>query len=316
MTPTRRGLLFGLSAYLIWGLFPLYWRLLRTSGAVEVLAHRIVWSGTFVILVISVVGSWSRIRRLVTHGRTMALVVAAGTLISINWGTYIYGVNSDRVVETSLGYFINPLVTILLGVVVLHERLRIAQWIAVGVGGIAIVVLTVGYGRIPYLAMVLAISFGGYTLIKKRVSIAATDSLFLESAVLALPALGWMSWLSAHDDATFGGPAVETTVLLVLGGAVTAIPLLLFAGAANRIPLTTIGLLQYLTPTLQLAIGVWIFGEPMPPVRLVGFGLVWLALAIVTVDGIRRSRAASSGIHPQPPPLIVPTVTTGTAARR
>jgi chloramphenicol-sensitive protein RarD len=291
MSSSRRGYLYGIAAYLCWGLFPLYWKLLRPSTPVELLAHRIVWSFVFVVAVIAITRGWRRLASL-RRGRTVGLITLAAALIAVNWGTYIYGVNSDRVVETSLGYFINPLVTVLLGVLVLGERLRPAQWAAIGVGAAAVTVLTVDYGHVPVLALVLAVTFGLYGLIKKRLSVPAADGLLLESGVLALPALTYLLLLGARQESTFGHVSAAHTALLVLTGVVTAVPLLLFAGAANRIPLSAIGLLQYLAPILQLGCGVLIFGEPMPPARLAGFALVWLALTVFTWDGIRYLRAA------------------------
>lgn len=298
------GYLFGVSAYLCWGLFPLYWRLLRPSTPVEILAHRIVWSFVLVALIVSVARGWRRIGALARRPRKLGLITMASVLIAVNWATYIYGVNADRVVETSLGYFINPLVTVLLGVFVLRERLRPAQWTALGVGAVAVAVLTFDYRHVPYLALILAVTFGLYGLLKKRLSVPATDGLLVESAVLTLPAVAFLASLVARGDSTYGLVSPTHTALLVLSGAVTAIPLLLFAGAANRIPLSAIGLLQYLAPVLQLGCGVLILGEPMPPVRLAGFALVWLALGIFTWDGIRfvRTRAQGVGSVPAPAP--------------
>ncbi|MER7888730.1 EamA family transporter RarD [Micromonospora sp. NPDC094482] len=290
MTPTRLGYLYGFGAYLLWGFFPIYLKLLRPAGPLEILAHRIVWSVVFVALVLAALRNIGFLQALARRPRALAGIGVAAALIAVNWGTYIYGVNSDRVVETALGYFINPLVVVLLGVTVLRERLRPAQWVALAVGGLAVAVLTVDYGRLPYLALTLAVSFGGYSLVKKRLGLPAAEGLFVESAVLALPALGYLGWLAASGDATFGHTSAGHTALLVLAGAATAIPLLLFAGAANRLPLTNLGMLQYLAPILQLGCGVLIFHEPMPPARLGGFALVWLALIIFTADALRQAR--------------------------
>ncbi|MFC0507576.1 EamA family transporter RarD [Micromonospora costi] len=290
MTPLRLGYLYGFGAYLLWGFFPLYLKLLRPAGPLEILAHRIVWSVVFVALLLAAMRSIGFLRALARRPRALAGIAVAAALIAVNWGTYIYGVNSDRVVETALGYFINPLVVVLLGVTVLRERLRPAQWAALGVGGLAVAVLTVDYGRLPYLALTLALSFGGYGLVKKRLGLPAAEGLFVESAVLALPALGYLGWLTLNGDAAFGHVSAGHTVLLVLAGAATAIPLLLFAGAANRLPLTNLGMIQYLAPILQLACGVLIFHEPMPPARLAGFALVWVALIVFTVDAVRHTR--------------------------
>ncbi|SCL24468.1 chloramphenicol-sensitive protein RarD [Micromonospora nigra] len=302
MTPLRLGYLFGLGAYLLWGFFPLYFKLLRPASPPEILAHRIVWSLAFVALLLAALRNVGFLRALARRRSALAGIGAAATLIAVNWGTYIYGVNSDRVVETALGYFVNPLVVVLLGVVVLRERLRPAQWAALAVGGLAVVVLTVDYGRPPWLALTLAVSFGGYGLVKKRLGLPAAEGLFVESAVLALPALAYLGWLSAAGDATFGRVSAGHTALLVLAGAATAIPLLLFAGAANRLPLTALGMLQYVAPIIQLGCGVLIFHEPMPPARLAGFALVWLALIVFTVDALRHTRRR----HPHPPVAAVP----------
>jgi chloramphenicol-sensitive protein RarD len=230
---------------------------------------------------------------LVRDRRLLLGVTLAGLLIGVNWATYIIGVNSSRVVETALGYFITPLVVVLLGVTVQRERLRAWQWVAVGIGGTAVAVLTVDYRHLPFIALLLAASFGSYSLIKKRLSLPPAQGLFVESAVLAVPALGYLTYLNATGGARFGHVSVLHTVLMVMAGVATAVPLLMFAAAANRVPLVGLGILQYVAPILQLACGVLIFHEPMPPARLAGFGLVWIALIIFTVDGIRGARAAA-----------------------
>jgi chloramphenicol-sensitive protein RarD len=284
----RLGYLYGFGAYLLWGFFPLYIRLLKPTGAVEILAHRVIWSAVFVALLLAGARNWRFLRSLAHRPRVLGGIAVAAALIGVNWGAYIYGVNSERVVETSLGYFITPLVTVLLGVVALRERLRAMQRAAVAIGAAAVVVLTADYGRPPYIALTLAASFGSYGLVKKRLGLPAAEGLLVESGVLTLPALAYVTWLTAHGDARFGDAG--HTALLVLAGAVTAIPLLMFAGAANRVPLIGLGILQYIAPVLQLAIGVLIFHEPMPPARLAGFALVWAALVVFTADSIRYSR--------------------------
>jgi chloramphenicol-sensitive protein RarD len=290
MSQLRLGYLYGIGAYALWGFMPLYIRLLVPAGAVEVLAHRVIWSVAVVVVVLSAVRGWRPLWRLAGRPAALGTVALAAGLLAVNWGFYIYGVNSDRVVETALGYFINPLVVVLLGVGVLGERLRAAQWAAVGIGGTAVAVLTVAYGRIPYIALTLALSFASYGLLKKRLGLPAAQGLFVESAVLALPALGYLGWLVWRADSTFTAISPGHTALLVAAGAVTAIPLLFFAGAANRIPLTGLGMLQYIAPILQLGCGVLIFHEPMPPAHLAGFALVWVALTVFTVDGLRHAR--------------------------
>lgn len=286
----QRGYLLGFAAFAIWGFFPLYLKLLRPAPPTEILAHRIVWSVAFVALVLAVARRWRPLVDLMRQPRRLAGVTAAAVLIGLNWGTYIYGVNSDQVVETSLGYFINPLVTVALGVLILRERLRPAQWAAVGVGAVAVGVLTVDYGRLPWIALTLAGCFALYGLVKKRLGLPAAEGLLAESAVLAPVALAYLGWLAAHGRLVFGTVSPGHTTLLVLAGAATAIPLLCFAGAANRIPLSAIGLLQYVAPVLQLGCGVLIFHEPMPPARLAGFALVWVALVVFTWDGLRNAR--------------------------
>jgi len=287
----RSGYLFAIGAYLSWGLFPIYFKLLRPSPPAEILAHRIAWSFLVVALIVTVARNWGRVGRLVVRPGRLGAISLVSLLIGVNWFTYIYGVNTDRVVETSLGYFITPLVSVLLGVLVLRERLSPAQWVAVGIGASAVGVLTVDYGRAPYIALILAATFGLYGLLKKRLGLPAVDGLLVESGVLALPALAVIAVLVARGNSTVGEVSAGHTTLVVLSGVITAGPLLLFAGAANRIPLSAIGLLQYLAPILQLGCGVLIYNEPMPPARLAGFGLVWLALAVFTWDGLRRVRA-------------------------
>ena len=291
MGEERRGYLYGLLAYVIWGFFPIYFKLLRPASPLEILAHRVIWSVVFVSLVLAAARNWRFLARILRSPRLFGGIAIVAVLIAINWGTYIYGVNSSRVVETALGYFITPLVLVLLGVTVQRERLRSWQWAAVAVGGIAVVVLTVDYGRLPYIALILAGSFGSYSLVKKRLSLPPAEGLFVESAVLALPALVYVGWLTAAGHAKFGHEGAGHTALMIFAGVATAVPLLLFAAAANRVPMVGIGILQYVAPILQLASGLLIFHEPMPPARLAGFALVWLALVIFTVDALRQRTA-------------------------
>ncbi|HEV8172905.1 MAG TPA: EamA family transporter RarD [Actinoplanes sp.] len=293
MGEERRGYLYGFLAYTIWGFFPIYFKLLKPSPPFEILAHRIIWSGVFVSLLLATLRNWRFLGRLARDRRLLLGVTLAALLIAVNWATYIIGVNSSRVVETALGYFITPLVVVLLGVTVQRERLRAWQWVAVGVGGVAVAVLTIDYGHLPYIALLLAASFGSYSLIKKRLSLPPAEGLFVESSVLALPALAYLGYLNATGDAEFGRVSAVHTTLMVLAGVATAVPLLLFAASANRVPLVGLGILQYVAPILQLACGVLIFHEPMPAARLAGFGLVWIALIIFTIDGIRGARVAA-----------------------
>ena len=289
----RTGLLNGFAAYGMWGLVPLFWPLLKPAGATEILAHRMVWSLAFVAAALLFVRRWAWAGELLRQPRRLALVVVAAAVITVNWGVYIWAVNSGHVVEASLGYFINPLVTIAMGVLLLKERLRPVQWTAVGVGLAAVLVLTVGFGRPPWISLCLAFSFATYGLVKKKVNLGGVESLAAETAVQFLPALGYLLWLSAHGDATFTTEGPGHAALLASTGIVTALPLVCFGAAAIRVPLSTLGLLQYLAPVFQFLLGVLYFGEAMPPERWAGFALVWLALALLTGDALRTSRRTS-----------------------
>ncbi|MEU7553971.1 EamA family transporter RarD [Streptomyces sp. NPDC044571] len=286
----RTGLLYGFGAYGMWGLVPLFWPLLKPSGAVEILAHRMVWSLAFVGVVLLALRRWGWIRELLRQPRKLGLTALAASVISVNWGLYIWAVNHGAVVEASLGYFINPLVTIGIGVLVLGERLRRAQWAAVGIGAAAVLVLAVGYGRPPWISLVLAFSFAAYGLIKKKLDMGGVESLAAETALLFLPALGYLLWLGAQGRSTFAAEGPGHSALLAATGLVTAIPLVFFGAAAIRVPLSTLGLLQYMAPVFQFGLGVLYFHEAMPPERWAGFSLVWVALALLTWDALRTAR--------------------------
>ncbi|MFF2199004.1 EamA family transporter RarD [Streptomyces sp. NPDC058145] len=285
----RTGLVNGFAAYGMWGLVPLFWPLLKPAGAMEILAHRMVWSLAFVAVALLVVRRWAWAGELLRQPRRLALVVVAAAVITVNWGVYIWAVNSGHVVETSLGYFINPLVTIAMGVLLLKERLRRAQWAAVGVGFAAVVVLTVGYGRPPWISLCLAFSFATYGLVKKKVALGGVESLAAETAVQFVPALGYLIWLGAHGGSTFTTGGAGHSLLLASTGVVTALPLVCFGAAAIRVPLSTLGLLQYLAPVFQFLLGILYFHEAMPPERWAGFALVWLALGLLTWDALRAA---------------------------
>ncbi|KJY36093.1 MULTISPECIES: EamA family transporter RarD [Streptomyces] len=286
----RTGLLYGFGAYGMWGLVPLFWPLLMPSGAIEILAHRMVWSLAVVAVALLALRRWRWIGELVRRPRKLGLTALAASVISVNWGLYIWSVNNGHVVEASLGYFINPLVTIALGVLVLGERLRRAQWAAVAVGLAAVVVLAVGYGRPPWISLALACSFAVYGLIKKKLAMGGLESLTAETALLFLPALGYLLWLGVEGRSTFTSQGLGHSALLASTGLVTAIPLICFGAAAIRVPLSTLGLLQYLAPVFQFTLGVLYFHEAMPPERWAGFGLVWVALVVLTWDALRTSR--------------------------
>ncbi|GAA3662659.1 EamA family transporter RarD [Nonomuraea antimicrobica] len=293
MPDLRRGVLFGIAAYTMWGLFPLYWPLLKPSGSVEILAHRMVWSLVVVVAALAVRRHWSWIKQIARQPAKLALLTVAAVVVTVNWGTYIYAVNTGHVVESALGYFINPLVSVLFGVVLLRERLRPLQWVAVGFAALAVLVLTIDYGRLPWIALTLAFSFGLYGLVKKQANVAATESLAVETLVLLVPALAYLVFLQGTGAATFGREGVWHTALLVGAGLITAVPLICFGAAAIRVPLSTIGVLQYIAPILQFACGVLIVGEVMPSSRWIGFSIVWLALAIFTYDSFRTARTAA-----------------------
>jgi chloramphenicol-sensitive protein RarD len=274
----------------MWGAFPLYWPLLEPAGAVEILAHRILWSLVTMGVIAVVLRRGARVRALLADRRTFTLLALAAVVVTVNWATYIWGVNNGRVVETSLGYFINPLVTVLMGVFILRERLRPLQWVAMAVAGAAVGVLTLDYGRLPWVALILAFSFGSYGLAKKTANVGAIDSLVVETSVIAPVAAVYVGWLAATGQSGFAAHGTGHALLFATTGIVTAIPLICFGGAAIRVPMVTLGLLQYLAPIFQFALGVLWFHEDMPAGRWVGFALVWAALAIFTVEAVSHRR--------------------------
>ena len=288
----RRGLLLAFSAYLLWGAFPFYFALLAAADPVEIIGHRIFWSFLFCIVGVLLVREWSHLREVMATPRLFWGLAAAGVLVSVNWLVYVWGVLNDHIVDASLGYFINPLFTVALAVLVLRERLRTAQKVAVGVALVAVVVIAIGYGQFPWVALTLAVSFGIYGLVKKQVggTVSPLVGLTVETAMLSPLALGYLLWLQSTGSSAYLAHGPGLTTALTLAGAVTAVPLLLFAAASGRIPLSMMGLIQYLTPCIQFSIGVWVMHEAMPPSRWVGFGLVWVALVLLTVDSLRAAR--------------------------
>lgn len=287
------GLATGVGAYVLWGVLPLYFPLLAPAGAVEIIAHRVVWSLLFCALLLLVTRTWDTFVAALRNRRILGVLAIAAVLLAVNWLVFVFGILTDRVVDAALGYFINPLVTVTLAVVVLRERLRTVQWVAVGFGAAAVVVITAGYGQLPWIALTLALSFGFYGLLKNRVgrSVGAVPGLAVETLVLAPVALGYLVWMGAVGSGTFGAFGPAHALVLVSSGVVTSVPLLLFNTAARRLPLSMIGLLQYVAPMLQFLIGVLVLHEQMPPARWWGFALVWLALAVLTVDGVRHGHA-------------------------
>jgi chloramphenicol-sensitive protein RarD len=287
-----RGLLLAFSAYLLWGAFPFYFHLLAAAGPVEIIGHRIFWSFLFCIVGVLLWREWGHLRQVMATPRLFWGLAAAGLLVSVNWLIYVWGVLNDHIVDAALGYFINPLFTVALAVLVLRERLRTAQKVAVGVGLAAVIVIAVGYGQFPWVALSLAVSFGLYGLVKKQVggTVSPLVGLTVETALLSPLALGYLLYLEFTGTGAYLAHGPGLTIALSLAGVVTAVPLLMFAAASGRIPLSMMGLIQYLTPCIQFSIGVWVTHEAMPPSRWVGFGLVWVALVLLTVDSLRAAR--------------------------
>lgn len=285
----RYGVISGLGAYLMWGLLPLFWPLLKPATAFEILSHRIIWSLLFVLLLMQLTHSWPVVKATLQNRKLSLLIVFASFFVATNWGVYIWAVNENHVVETSLGYFINPLVSVLLGMVFFGERLRSLQKVAVGIAAIAVLVLSFDYGRLPWIALVLAGSFGIYGGLKKQINLPAIPGLLMETILLLPITLLYLTWLYQDSTAVlFSSPSLLT--LALISGPLTALPLLLFGTATTRVPLTWLGIMQYVAPTLQFIIGVWIFAEPIGPVRIFGFMIVWSALIVFSVDAWRTNR--------------------------
>jgi chloramphenicol-sensitive protein RarD len=290
----NKGVWFGIGAYGLWGFLPIYWKAVQAVPSTEIVAHRTVWSLVFVALLLTSKGQWGWLKTVWKNPRTLLIVFASGTILGINWLIYIWGVNAGFVVETSLGYFINPLVNVLLGVLFLGEKMRRWQWVAIGLAATGVLYLTISYGSLPWIALVLAFTFGFYGLLKKKTSLNSLEGLSLETALLAVPALFYLLFLEASGAGSFGHTNQTISLLLVFTGVATGLPLLFFAAAARRIPLSTMGLLQYMAPTIQLFLGVFLYGEPFSPVRLIGFSFIWLALLIYSAEGLRQRHTFST----------------------
>ncbi|MGR0319194.1 EamA family transporter RarD [Agromyces sp. ZXT2-3] len=299
---SRAGFVYAVSAYALWGFLPIYFIALAPSGPIEIVAMRILLSLVFCAILIAATRTWRAFRSLLRDRRVVLTMGVAGALIFVNWLTYVFATLTGHVVEAALGYFINPIVTVFLGVLVLRERLSATQWTAVGISIVAVVVLAVGYGQLPWIALVLAFSFGFYGLIKKRVGhrVDAVSGLTLETAWLAPLAAVLLVVVASTTGLTVGSVSGWHTLLLLAAGAVTAVPLLLFAAASRRLPLTYMGFIQYFAPFIQFVVGVVVLREPMPPERWVGFGLVWLALLVLTFDLVRGARAARRAANLEP----------------
>jgi len=290
---SRSGLLYGLGAYLLWGVMPLYFKLLAAVPASEIVGHRIVWSLVFLAALATLWRRWSAIRAAVATSRVLMTLMLTAVLIAINWLVYIYAVVSGHVLAGSLGYYLNPLVNVLLGVALLHERLSRGQLFAVLLAGAGVAVLASGAGSDLWISLTLAFSFGLYGFLRKIAPVDSLEGLSVETALLAPLALGWIVWLGRQGTGGLGHYDMTTDLLLVLGGAVTAVPLLMFTAAARRLPYSTLGFLQYLAPSLQFLLAVLVFGEKLTVAHIVCFGAIWSALAIFTFEGIRKGRAAA-----------------------
>jgi chloramphenicol-sensitive protein RarD len=295
MTKVNKGLLFGVSAYILWGILPLYWKLVEEAGAYEILAHRGIWSLLICLSLLALRKQLKSAYEMVRSSRTFSLLFLASGLLTINWGVYIWSVTVNRVVEAALGYYITPLINVTFGVLLLREKLRPAQWIAVALAAAGVVILTLGYGSLPWIALVLAISWGSYSLIKKSLNLGALETLSLETLFAFLPNLVFLLIIQGNGSAEFGS-TWTISILLFGAGAATVIPLLLFNGSTTRLPLSTVGLLQYITPTIMFVIGIYVNNEDISTTKVLGFAFIWLALAVLSRDLYRSSRPLDDGI--------------------
>jgi chloramphenicol-sensitive protein RarD len=286
----KLGLTYGFSAYILWGLFPLYWPLLEPASALEIVSHRAVWTSIFCVIILAFQKQLRHMLKLMATPKVFFRLVAASSLISINWLVYIWATNNGHVVEAALGYYINPLIIIAFGVLLLKEQMRRLQWVAVALGALGVLVLTFDYGRLPWIALTLAISWGSYGLIKKQLNLGAVEGLAIETLISFIPYASFLVYLANQGSGQWGQKP-GLTLLLTAAGAITAIPLLLFNGSATRLPYSTIGLLQYITPTLQFSIGVWVRHESMPVARWIGFVIIWGALITLATDLVKNSKS-------------------------
>jgi len=295
LSKNKIGLLFGVSAYSLWGAFPLYWPLLEPANPLEIVSHRAVWTLVFCFFVLAATKALKSTLATLKRPKVAAKLFATSVLISINWLVYIWATNNGHVVEASLGYYINPLIIIGFGVLLLKEKMRPLQWVAVSIASIGVLVLTIDYGRLPWIALTLAVSWGSYGLIKKQLGLGALEGLAIETFISAFFYLAYLIYIGNQGTGQFGN-SWGLTILLMSAGAVTAIPLLLFNGSTNRLPFTTIGLLQYITPTLQFSVGVWVRHEDMPTARWAGFLIIWIALTTLALDLVKSSRAVDDSV--------------------
>ena len=295
MKTQKLGLIYGVSAYVLWGMFPLYWPLLEPANPLEIVSHRAVWTLVFCLIVLAITHALKSTLATFRRPKVAIKLFLASVLISINWLIYIWATNNDHVVEASLGYYINPLIIIAFGVVLLKEKMRRLQWVAVSIASVGVIILTVDYGRLPWVALGLALSWGTYGLVKKQLGLGALEGLAIETMIAFIPYCGYLIFIGSKGEGQFGNGA-GLTILLISTGAVTAIPLLLFNGSTTRLPYSTIGLLQYITPTIQFSIGVWVNNEAMPTARWVGFIFIWLALITLATDLLKSGRSVDNSI--------------------
>jgi len=286
----NKGILYGIGAYFLWGIFPIYWKELQSVSAIEIIGHRMAWSFVFVMLIIVFTGRWGHFRQTIQNRRAMIPFIGSALLLSANWLIYVWAINAGYIVETSLGYFINPLVNVLMGVAFLRERLRPWQWVSTGLASVGILYLTWRYGALPWIALSLAFTFAVYGLIKKQAALNSTEGFAVETGIMFLPALVYLLVLEVTGRGVFGHQSAGVTALLALAGVATGLPLLLFGAAARLIPLSMIGFLQYLAPTLQFLIGVFVYAEAFTRDRFIGFGLIWVALLIYSLEGLLARR--------------------------
>jgi chloramphenicol-sensitive protein RarD len=286
----NRGALYVLSCYILWGFLAIYWKALSHLPGLETISHRIAWAAVATAIMLGFQRNWRWLGQVVKQPRVMLTFLATSLLIFANWSIYIYAVNNNKLIESSLGYFMNPLVNVLLGVIFLRERPRLWQWVAIAIASAGVLYLTIEYGRLPWVALGLAFSFAFYALLKKTASLPAIEGLFLETIILAIPLLIYLFTLEQSGQGTFGHTTWQTTVLLILAGVVTSVPLLLFSAGAPHVPMTVLGILQYVSPTIQFIIGVALFHEPFSQSQLVGFSFIWTALLIFTFETTMERR--------------------------
>lgn len=292
----NKGIIYGLTAYALWGFLPIYWKFLQDVPATEILAHRMAWSLVFVVGLLAVRQRWAWVKPAVRDQRTVLIYLFASLFLALNWGVYIWAVNNDFIIETSLGYFINPLVNVLFGFLFFGERLRPGQLAAVATAACGVLYLTISYGTLPWIALTLAFSFGTYGVLKKKAPLESLEGFSLETALLFLPAVAYLLYLEVQGAGSFGHVSIGTTALLGLTGIATAVPLLFFAAAARRATLTALGIMQYIAPTLQFLLGVFLYAEPFSQRQLIGFVLIWTALLIYTAESFIHSRQPAAAV--------------------